>query len=514
MRGRVARATRVATRVACGVVLAGGWAGAGAQGNGIPDRPERIRFEDAPFEVPDPRPLRWELSNGVPVFVAADATVPLFSISLAVPVGDRLDPPDRVGLASLTAAMMRRGGAGDRDADAFDEAADYLGIEIDSLGGATRSGVILEGSSRVLEEALDLFADLVLQPRFEAARVERALENLRGSLATRNDDPLAVLDREWRALLWGRDDPRARVVLPAHLAAIDSAALAAFHRERWGPRGAVIAISGDVEAGKVVAALDRRLGRWEGSPAPAVTPAAPDAPEATAAESATEPAAGIWWFAHPSPQGKLMLGHEGDQRRSWDDPDAWALTVMAEVFGGAGAVSRVRSRLRAEESLVYRVRASYGLGAQEPGTFEVFLEVEPAAAVAAVRSVIDEIERLRREPVPDVELDLAKRSLIDVFPLLFDSPESVAGRFAEDALLGRPHAYWSQYRARTTAVTATDVRRAARRFLHPDRLRILWVGPEPAAKEWEVLGLGPPRPLPARDPATMQPLGSGRAEGS
>ena len=82
----------------------------------IPDRPEQLRFRDVPFEPPAAEPLRFELSNGVPVFVAEDPAVPLFSVSLALPVGDRDDPPDRVGLASLTAAMLRRGGAGELDA--------------------------------------------------------------------------------------------------------------------------------------------------------------------------------------------------------------------------------------------------------------------------------------------------------------------------------------------------------------------------------------------------------------
>lgn len=488
-------------------------AGAASGQGRIPERPEQLQFRDVPYEPPEASPLRWELTNGVPVFVAEDHSVPLFSISLALPVGDHDDPADRVGLASLTAAMLRRGGAGDLDADAFDEAADFLGLEIDSLAGAKRSGVWLEGSPRVLGEALDLLRDLVLAPRFDAGRVSLALDNLRGSLATRDDDPLSVLDREWRSLLWGRDDPRARSVRPEHLDAIDADAMAAFHRQHWTARGAVFAVSGDVEARTVVDALEKRFGGWTvGAPATesATTaaeegrsvPASFSAAEGGDGESAAATGAGVWWLPHRGPQGKMMLGHEGYRRGTWDDPDAWALTVLAEVFGGPGAVSRVRSRLRAEEALVYRVRASYGIGVDAPGAFEVFLEVEPGGAVRAARLVLAEIERLRDEPVPEVELELAKRSLIDAFPLLFESPESVAGRFAEDALLGRPHRYWSIYRQRLAAVTAADVRRVARRFLRPDSIRLLWVGPTVEEAGWRSLGLGEVREMKLRAETT------------
>ncbi len=78
--------------------------------------------------------------------------------------------------------------------------------------------------------------------------------------------------------------------------------------------------------------------------------------------------------------------------------------------------------------------------------------------------------------MPVAEVELAKDSLLAASTLLFESAEKTAGRFAEDEVLGRPHAYWSSYRERIQKVTAADVQRVARAYLEPENIVVLLVG--------------------------------------
>jgi zinc protease len=183
------------------------------------------------------------------------------------------------------------------------------------------------------------------------------------------------------------------------------------------------------------------------------------------------------------------------------------------VLGGDGAVSRLRRKLRAEEGLAYRARARLTLGLQAPGTFQVFLETAPAHAARALELARRELLILRDEPVPEPELAIAKRSLLDLFPLLFDSAERRAGRAAEDVLLGRPHAYWQRYRDRIATVTARDVQEVARRHIRPAELVAVVVGDRDAilagarADRVDLAHLlGPLHELARRDPLTLAPL--------
>ena len=164
----------------------------------IPDRPEQLRFDDLRFEIPKAEEHRHVLKSGVPVYIVEDHTLPLVDVAVAVRSGDWLDPLDRVGRASFTAPLVRRGGTASRTPDAFDEQADFLGADIESLGSVTRSGATLNVSSQSLAEGLDLFCEMIRAPRFDAGRVAVTRENLRESLGRRTDNPLEVLTREAR----------------------------------------------------------------------------------------------------------------------------------------------------------------------------------------------------------------------------------------------------------------------------------------------------------------------------
>jgi zinc protease len=482
----------------------------------IPARPELLRFADAPFEVPDATRFRHEVRDtraeaaapGTPaliVFVVEDHTVPLFELTLALPIGDVLDPADRVGLASLTATLLRSGGAGERSAEQLDEEIAYLGVELDVVGGGFRSGVRLDGSPRVLEPALDLLADVLLWPRFDEDRLALLRRNLEASMRSRNDAPGQIASRNWGWLMWGHQHPLARQVLPAHLDAIDRDAVVAFHRRHWHAPGAVLAISGDVETAAVLELLGRKLGPWIAANGAAAAAPSPATPSPLPSPERAPP--GVYWRELDTPRVEIVLGDAGYRRASWDDPEAFAIQSMSEIFDGPSAISRLRSRLRGQESLVYSASASVGIGTLQEGLFEVRLGTAPESAVRAIALALEEIQRMRNQLPHPRELELAKRIHLDAFPLLFDSAEKIAGRFAEDVLLGRPHTYWTTYRDHVQGVTLERVLGAAQRTMHPEQLRLLWVGPPPPEDELRKLGFRVITRLPVRDPFTLEEVG-------
>ena len=468
----------------------------------IPERPEELRFAPSTFEPPPVDGLRFELRNGLSVYVVPDRGLPLVDVVLALPVGDRNEGPGEDGLASMTAAMARRGGAGDLGPEQLDDAIDALGARIQASSSWGRTVLVLDSGSESLDRGLELLASILFEPRFEQDRLAQAKENLRVSLLAEADDPRAVLDREWLRLVHGPDSERSRRLTEAAVAAFERGVLARFHRRHWRPEGAVIAVSGDIDAGQLVARLDELFGGWEAAvseSAEAAVAAGKDAGQVGRpgggspgdGENEASPnvaAATPGWRAidREGPQAAIAIGHRGAVFDTWDDPDRWALMLLTEILDGPGAVSRLRSRLQLEEGLTYRVltwfdldvvrAASVSAGRQGGGEFRVFLETAPESAATAAAAVLEELRRLRREEVPENEIATARQSLLARLPLLFDRAETVAGRYAEDELLGRPHEYWAMYRERLLAVTAADIRRAARRFIDPEGVAVVVVG--------------------------------------
>lgn len=471
-----------------------------AQTIAIPDRPEALRFGELRFEVPDAGKHRHVLSNGVPVYVVEDHSLPLVDVAVAVRSGDWIDPLERTGRASFTGALVRRGGTASRTPDEFDEQADFLGADLNSVASATRSGATLNVSSRFLGEGLELLCEMIRAPRFDAERVAALRGNLRESLGRRTDEPLEVLSREWGRLLYGPDHYPVREVTPRHLEGLTPAELTAFHRATWRQDSMVVAVSGDVTTADALARLETCFAGW---PAPSGPPP-PWPPPA----SAFIPRPGLYSVERDIPQAKVTLGHLGAKRRGWDDPDEPALEVLNEALGG-----RLLRRLRGDLGLVYRAESSFGIGQEEPGIFQIFLETENASAARALQVAAAEIRRLREEPVAEPELDFFRKALVDGFPLLFDSAAEIAGRFAEDEYLGRPHTYWRNYRDRIRRVTPEQVQRAAQRYLQPDKMVVVVVGKwaeitrgaGAARVKLESLVRGPVTRLPERDPVTLEP---------
>ena len=174
----------------------------------IPDRPEELVFPDFVFETPDGSAVHHTLEGGVPVIVVEDHTLPLIRIGVTLRIGGFLDPADQIGLSSLTAAMMRDGGAGERTPEQLDERIEFLAASISTSSRDAEASASLRTITPVFEESLDLFFDVLRRPRFDETRLGIRKENLLESLKQRNDDADRMLAREWDLLLYGANHYR------------------------------------------------------------------------------------------------------------------------------------------------------------------------------------------------------------------------------------------------------------------------------------------------------------------
>jgi len=72
----------------------------------------------------------------------------------------------------MTAAMMRQGGTVKLTPEEFDQKADFLAAIVSSSAGPTSATAALGRHHAGVREGLDLFFDMVRNPRFDAARLE------------------------------------------------------------------------------------------------------------------------------------------------------------------------------------------------------------------------------------------------------------------------------------------------------------------------------------------------------
>jgi predicted Zn-dependent peptidase len=498
--------TRVRTLALAAAAAAAGMGLAPARAaDGIPARPEQLAFGPLDFEVPRAERLRHELPGGIVVYVVTDHALPLVNVVLYLRTGAFREPADKPGLATLTAELLRVGGTRSLSPEQFDERADFLAAQVSASSGDTGSTARLNVMTRELPAGLDLLFDMLREPRFDETRLGIEKGKAREAMKQRNDDADDIQAREWSWLLYGREHYSTRAATAAELASITRQDLVDFHRRTWGAQDLVVAVSGDVEPEEILPELTRRIAGWT---AAETAPWPPAPPEFT-------PTPGLYRAEKDIPQGKVRVGHRSLRVDDWSNPDLYAVTVMNDVLGGGGFTSRLTQRVRSDEGLAYGAGSGFGLGTFWPATFAAAYASKNATVAYALEIVLEEIDRIRREPVSEEELRVSKSSFVDSFPRSFESAAQVAATFAQDALVGRPNEYWYEYRRRIQAVTAADVLRAAQEYLRPDELVMLVVGkwaeiapgdPEGRAAMAQFSG-GAVTLLPARDPLTLEPLG-------
>ncbi len=89
-----------------------------------------------------------------------------------------------------------------------------------------------------------------------------------------------------------------------------------------------------------------------------------------------------------------------------DHPDQWALELLNTVLG-EGSSSRLFQEVREEAGLAYDVH-SFQVDYADTGTLQIYAGVDPADLKETLEAILDELRRLRDEPIPQDELDRAR----------------------------------------------------------------------------------------------------------
>jgi zinc protease len=480
------------------VLAAGLPSAATSAGSPIPPRPEDLVFAPLSFTPPSAKDFRSTLADGTPVYMAPSREFPLVTVSISFKGGAYLDPVEIPGLAAMTAVMMRAGGTEKLAPADLDEELDFLASRVSVGARGTTATATLNTLSSNLDRSFELFMDILRSPRFDGDRLDVQRNIVLEGLKQRNDSADAILDREWTALMYGRDHFEAREPTSATLERVTQDALRSMHRRMFHPGNMIIAVSGDFDPAAMKTRLERALDGWQRGET------IPDPPAPTA-----ELAPGIYHVPKDIPQGKVFIGLRGIRR---DDPDFFPMLVMNDILGGGGFTSRIMQSVRSNEGLAYSAGSSMDANPWYPGEFRASFQSKNETVALAIKLIDDEFLRIRREPVSASELETTKNSFIETFPQNFANKDAMLGIFVNDEWTRRPDGYWQTFREKVQAVTPEDIQRVAAKYLDPSRMAIMVVG------NWEEIYEGNARAsmrdffggnvvhLPLRDPLTLEPI--------
>jgi zinc protease len=402
-----------------------------------------------------------ELDSGLTLLAVHNPGVQTFACAVSLDVRPGDEPEDAPGLANLVGECLDEGTSG-HDALELAAAAERIGA---MLEGNSRGGVIM-CPAVAQKDAIALLHELVLEPEFPGREVRRVQAEIVTEILADEDDPRAVASRRFRKEVYG-DHPLGRPPQGTvkGLSRLKPKDLRAFHEQWFRPAGGFVAAAGPDDPERTLDRLEKAFRRFHEKAPKHVAPPDVDLP-ATGRDA---------HMPMPREQVHVFLGHLGIRRTH---PDFYVLSVMDHVLGtGPGFTSRCSRKLRDEQGLCYSVSAGITASAgEEPGTFTAYIGTSPEHRQRAIDGFLEEIRRIRQEPVSAQELQDVKDYLTGSFVFGLERNTNLAAYAIRARRFGLGFDYMQRYPDLIRAITVEQVREAAERHLHPDKLVVVSAG--------------------------------------
>ena len=396
---------------------------------------------------------RFELDNGLTLLVLEDHTFPITDVFFSFPMGRRMVPPEKAGLAELTGECMVAGPPG-MTRQEFHRRLNDVGSSIWIAPNSTQGWGSVWGLSRYTPLYIESLADVLVRPALREEDFAAARGRQSGIASRRLETPYWRLRHEARlAALEG-----ARVPTPRTIEALELQEVADLYGRCVRPSATTVAVVGDVDPEEVLALVERELGDWQahegGLPeaAPYDFVATPDTVVVSMPgmiQSATAVLIAAPGVAHP---------------------DYAAFSAMGGILGG-GANSRLGRYIREQQGLAYSAGGfsnSWRESLTDRALYSALYTTANATNLRALESTVAECRRLAAEGAQPMELQLQKTRAIGRHALGYDTYGDISAYLARTGAMGLPLEWDLQKVMDILDLTLEDVDQAAREYLAGD----------------------------------------------
>ena len=410
-----------------------------------------------------PKPTEITLPNGLTVMVLEDHRLPLVTARLTIlGAGALNDPPDVPGLANVTAAMLKEG-TKTLSSKQIAEQTDQLGATIGAQApwASETATFTASGLSDNASQWIALASDILLNPSFPEGELNKLKQRMKVQLQQQRSTAGFLMQERFNRAVYG-DHPAA--ITSATVQALDKitpAMLAEWHATRYLPENAILGVAGDITPAEVTKMFSALPG-WKAGTSKAGLP------------TATKAASGRKIFLVDRP-GSVQTDVEiGNIAISRLDADYVPMVVMDRIVGG-GAAARLFMNLREVHGYTYGAYSQL-VARRYAGPWIAQGSMRTDATGGAMTEFMNEINRIRDQPVPEKELEEVKRSIVASFALTLEHPSELLDYAIALKVYNLPADYWDTYPAKIMAITAEQVQRVARKYIVPDDLQIVAVG--------------------------------------
>jgi zinc protease len=410
-----------------------------------------------------PKLERATLSNGLKVVLAERHEVPLVTFWLDLDAGYAADQSVLPGTASMTMSLLS-GGTKSKNALQISDEEELLGAQIGAYSDLDTSVVRLSALKSKLDDSLNLYADVILNPAFPDADFKRQQKLQIAGIQREKNTPQQMGLRVLPALLYGEGhaygNPATGSGTTASVEKMTREDLVKFHDTWFKPNHATLVISGDTTLAEVTPKLEKLFANWK----PGQAPQKKIATVPPAAKSV------VYLIDKPGAQQSIILA--ADLAPRTNNPDELAIEAMNDALGGL-FLARINANLREDKHWSYGVRTLL-FPAREQRPWLTVAPVQTDKTKDSLAELNKEYHAiLTDKPISSEELAIVQNSETLSLPGSRETQEEVGASINELVRFGLPDDYYETMAAKIRALKTADVAAAAKEVVRPDGL--IWV---------------------------------------
>ena len=416
---------------------------------------EKPPAPSAPKSVTVPPVIEKKLPNGLTVAVVERKNVPLVTIAMLIRSGASAEASDKAGLANLTADMLTKG-TKTRTATQIAEAVEFLGGSINTVAGWNSSTVSMTVTSDKVEQALEIMADVILNPKFDQKELDLLKSQTLDELNANLKQPGFIAS--YVASKYSFDEHPAGGT-PTSLSGMSAADVAKFHKENYYPSNAVLIFTGNISAVQASAFAARSFSRW-----PAARTVIMGAGDSATGAEGMKAALG----SGPTPPIRLLvidLPKSGQAAVAYarhgkgigrTSQQFYPAVVMNSVLGG-GYSARLNYEIRIKRGLSYGAGSSIAWRPFE-SNFATRAQTKNQSAAEVADLTLDEVKKLTKDSVGRDELVPRKSVLTGNFGRNLETTAGLANAIGDLYAFGIPTSELNAYVSNVNAIADTQIK--------------------------------------------------------
>jgi len=402
---------------------------------------------------------RTVLPNGLIVLTERMEHLRSVAMGVWVQSGSRYEAAEINGISHFVEHMLFKG-TRSRSAQHIAREMDAIGGNLDAFTGKETICFSVKALSNHVPIALDVLSDLVLNPTFADADIERERGVILEEIKIDEDNPDVLVHEIFTQNFW-KDQPLGKPILGTTktVSGLQQPSLFDYHSDRFRSGNMVFSAAGQLDHDQFVASVAEKFSTLEaGTTQMAVQSPAVSAPIILRNKRSLE-------------QVQICLGVPSPPIT---DENRYATLILNTVLGG-GMSSRLFQTIREERGMAYSIYSDLS-PYSDTGSLCVYAGTSADKTLEMLDLVMAEFRTLKEHPLSDEELHRAKEQVKGNILLGLESSGSRMSNLARQEMYFKHFFSVEEVLERLDAVTAAQVQTMARNLFVSDRIAVTLLG--------------------------------------